>query len=442
MKEHILLVNPWIYDFTAHDLWMKPLGLLYLASHFRLAGYEVSFFDCMNRNDPDMPLSENPGPRRLREYGCGGYFREICTKPIQLERIPRYWSRFGIPWDRVRTQLEHMAPPDWVLITCTMTYWYPGAVAFLNLVRQLWGKTKVMIGGWYPTLCPEHARQWGFDQVVTGVEPLIVMDELHALFDSLRQVNDYEDYFAVKPAFDLYSSLNYTVVLTSVGCPFRCSYCASGRYFPAFWRRPWQEVFKEILCDVYEYGVNNIAFYDDALLYRAEEGFIPLLRQLKKENLPVHFHLPNSIHVCYLTQEIAELMKECQFKTIRLSLEFADSKSQQTTGNKVNNTLFEQAVAHFIRAGYSPDDLEVYLLFGHPGVDPNDHISSFRYVSNLGLKPRLSLYSPLPGTPDFDHSPLLPVREEPLYQNKIAYLYLTGQYPLYEKLQTQKMNTG
>ena len=25
-----LLINPWIYDFAAYDLWMKPLGIFYL----------------------------------------------------------------------------------------------------------------------------------------------------------------------------------------------------------------------------------------------------------------------------------------------------------------------------------------------------------------------------------------------------------------------------
>jgi len=33
--KHILLVNPWITDFTAYDFWLKPLGLLSIASILR-----------------------------------------------------------------------------------------------------------------------------------------------------------------------------------------------------------------------------------------------------------------------------------------------------------------------------------------------------------------------------------------------------------------------
>jgi len=29
-EKRILLINPWIYDFAAYDLWVKPLGLLSL----------------------------------------------------------------------------------------------------------------------------------------------------------------------------------------------------------------------------------------------------------------------------------------------------------------------------------------------------------------------------------------------------------------------------
>ena len=37
----LLLINPWIYDFTAFDLWTKPIGLLYIASYLRQVGYHI-----------------------------------------------------------------------------------------------------------------------------------------------------------------------------------------------------------------------------------------------------------------------------------------------------------------------------------------------------------------------------------------------------------------
>jgi len=45
----ILLINPWIYDFAAYDLWMKPLGLLYIAGFLEESGYDVSLINWMDR---------------------------------------------------------------------------------------------------------------------------------------------------------------------------------------------------------------------------------------------------------------------------------------------------------------------------------------------------------------------------------------------------------
>jgi len=40
MQKRILLINPWIHDFAAYDLWAKPAGLLYLASTLKKNGYK------------------------------------------------------------------------------------------------------------------------------------------------------------------------------------------------------------------------------------------------------------------------------------------------------------------------------------------------------------------------------------------------------------------
>ena len=41
----ILLVNPWIFDFAAYNLWIEPLGLEYIASLLKMSGVRVSVID-------------------------------------------------------------------------------------------------------------------------------------------------------------------------------------------------------------------------------------------------------------------------------------------------------------------------------------------------------------------------------------------------------------
>ena len=53
MTQRILLVNPPIYDFTAYDFWLKPLGLLSVAGLLR-GRCELSMFDYLDRLHPSL----------------------------------------------------------------------------------------------------------------------------------------------------------------------------------------------------------------------------------------------------------------------------------------------------------------------------------------------------------------------------------------------------
>ncbi|HNR65257.1 MAG TPA: radical SAM protein, partial [Atribacterota bacterium] len=53
-KNRLLLINPWIYDFTAYDFWSKPLGILYVAAILRKKGFDIDFIDCMDRLDTSL----------------------------------------------------------------------------------------------------------------------------------------------------------------------------------------------------------------------------------------------------------------------------------------------------------------------------------------------------------------------------------------------------
>ena len=52
MKTSIVLINPWIYDFAAYDLWSKPLGLLSIGSFLRECGFRVHLIDCLDAHHP------------------------------------------------------------------------------------------------------------------------------------------------------------------------------------------------------------------------------------------------------------------------------------------------------------------------------------------------------------------------------------------------------
>jgi len=267
VKQSVLLINPWVYDFAAFDLWAKPLGLLYIATFLRNRGYEIEYIDCLDIHNPRM-VRERGLPKR-KQYHRGHFLKEEADKPTALAPIPRKYRRYGITEEAFRERLASVGEPKVVLVTSLMTYWYPGPFHVIRLVKERYPKSSVVMGGIYATLCPDHARKYsGADYVLPGNEVARILGIVEELMGVPPQgvPRDFNLDGLDVPAFDLYSSLDYGCILTSQGCPYRCDYCASWKITRRFRQRDPQRVVDEIAHWKDTFKVNDIAFYDDALL--------------------------------------------------------------------------------------------------------------------------------------------------------------------------------
>jgi len=391
-KPRCLLINPWIYDFAAHDFWAKPLGLLYIASWLRENGWEVHFIDCLDTHDPRMTAESYIKPAKRRPDGTGKFFRQIIPKPIFLAHIPRYYYRFGITPRLFLEKLNRLPPPDTILVTSGMTYWYPGVFAAIRICKEKWPDVPVILGGIYATLCYEHAVKFsGADYVLKGMAESCLPVLFEKLF-SQRLKHTHMSY----PAFDLLSHIDYVCLLTSRGCPFHCPYCASSLLFPNFQQRSPAEVFKEVLFWHKEFNVKIFAFYDDALLLNAQEHIIPFFEMVIKNKIDVEFHTPNGLHARFITAKLAKLMKRARVKTIRLGFE---TSSENRLDKKLTREEFIKAVHYLLEAGFTPKEIGAYILIGLPEQTYKEIEESVNFVKHLGITPRLAEYSPIPGTP-------------------------------------------
>jgi radical SAM superfamily enzyme YgiQ (UPF0313 family) len=407
----VLLINPWIYDFAAYDLWAKPLGLLYLGALLRRNGCTVHLIDCLAIDQPQP-----------RAYGHGTFRREVVEKPAVFKDIPRRYARYGMSIEAFNFQLACMPPPDVVLVTSLMTYWYPGVFEAIRLVKAAFPSTPVILGGVYATLCRAHAAAYaGADHLIAGEGELELLKLLASLWGEEPQyVPDLKDLDTLDyPAWDLEPDLRYTCILTSRGCPYRCTYCAAHVMTPGLRRRDPIKVADEIgYCK--SLGLKDFAFYDDALLIEPEVYAVPLLQTLVERGLHLRFHCPNALHARAINPELAELLRAAGFVTIRLGLETSDPGRQRQTGGKITTCEFEQAVQNLKQAGYAPRDIGVYLLCGLPHQDADEVREAIQLVRDYGARPLLAEYSPIPGTGLWEEAVRLsryPLAEEPLFQN-------------------------
>ncbi|MGD8263373.1 MAG: radical SAM protein [Desulfobacterales bacterium] len=434
---HILLVNPWIHDFAAYDFWAKPMGLLYIAALLRHHDVTVSYIDCLDRFHPRAPKS-NPYAR----YGRGPYLKTRITKPAVLYDVPRHFSRYGIKPSWFKEDLLKQVPPDLILVTSLMTYWYPGVQETIQIIKAAFPSTPVVLGGIYARLCQDHAQKYsGAVQVSIdrAEQTLFSIVERHVGYSIQPKFNSSDLDSYPFPALDLQSKINYAPILTSRGCPFNCAYCVSGFLEPKRLQRSPESVLEEIKFWQKSFEIHDFVLYDDAFLVNAESHAIPIMKKICKSNLRIRIHTPNAVHIRRIDKETADLMLQAGFTTLRLGLETAEFDHRTEFDKKVSDEDFNRAIICLKEAGFRKDQIGAYLLVGLPEQSWKSIEQSIRTVRRHGITPILAYYTPIPHTalwpkavassrydlesdPMVTNNAIVPCRKEPFSWEQISYL--------------------
>jgi len=409
-----LLVNPWVYDFKAFDFWNKPLGLMIVVNILKKYGVEIDFIDCMDRLSPYYKTNT-----RTDAFGRGKYFFEEVEKPKIFKEIPRRYKRYGMPRQTFIEILNHLSRPDIIFVTSGMTYWYLGVFETIRILKEKFPKTKIVLGGLYATLCRAHAENYsGADIVLDGQ----AQERLPKLLQRLKFIEKIvEDDTEIPPDFSVYHKLNYGVILTSNGCPFNCSYCATNFLVPRFHALPVQTVISQL--EYLSRHVKNIAFFDDALL--CNPHLLRILNIIIEKEYGLLLHSSNGLHCRFINHHIASMMFRANFKTIYLSLETVNPEVQKSTGGKVKTEEFLNAVKILKEVGFKSNAIHVYLLYGMPGQSHEEILDAIKLCYQLGVHPHLCEFSPIPHTEEFKKTEF-DENTDPLYHNNHFY---TWYYP-------------
>ena len=399
----MLLINPWIYDFAAYDLWIKPLGLLYLAGLLRENNYHLTYIDCLDISDPLMQkyLVNNHIHIKRNPDGSGKFFKTFLKKPGILQNVPRRYGRYGITREVFIRRLRESPKPEAVLISSMMTYWYPGVAKVIELVREYDHRIPILLGGNLVTLCPETAQSLGADFAISGDGEERVLQILQDITGQpIHYSPDVKDLNSLPyPALDLQRNVDFIPLQTSRGCPFHCLYCASPLLYPKVRRRCPAGVSREIEYSIKRYEVHHFVFYDDALCDKAADYLIPILQAVKAKGFRTYFHTPNALHAREINEELAELLYQTGFRTLRLGFETCNPLQQKISGGKITNEQFKQALLNLHQAGFSPAQIGVYILTGMPKQKIEEVEESVNFVLAGGAIPILAEFSPIPGTP-------------------------------------------
>lgn len=411
----VLLVNPYIYDVSAYSFWSAPLGLLYMGSIMRMNGAEVGLLDCLEVDES-----------REKADGRAPFIKKRVENPASVSGIRKRFRRYGLGPEQVSARLKGMESPDVVMITCTMTYWYLGAREIVDLVRSAFPHAKIIVGGVYASLCYEHAKRemLASDLVLRNVET-------DRLYRYIEEACGYPLHFRPDPAelatlpypcFDLYQRCRFVALLTSVGCPYRCNYCATGYLQPRIMRREAEGVIEEVR-HWRQRGIDRFVLYDDSFLFRKELYAKPLLRAIGDLPFDISLYNPNALNAAMIDRETAYLLRQAGFQEVRLGFETVDPRLQAETGGKVRTDDLESAVMSLTAEGFGPWSVGVYVLTGLPGQRHEGVWATVEYLAALGLRIHLAQFSPIPHTRLYDEHHVLaryPL-DEPMFQNNALF---------------------
>ncbi len=382
-----LLINPYAADFACYDYWLKPLGLLYISSILKEKGHEVQLIDCLYRSGSG------------KRYGRGSLSCSERKKPAALKSINRKYRNYGIYGEKLNKILKSCKKPDLILLSTSMTYWYPAAAEVARTCRHIFPGAGIIAGGTYVSLCPGHAeKNIDADYFFKGGS----LKELFAI------INEKPLQFPCWPAPDYshYPRTEYAAVRTSAGCKRGCLFCGIDRIWCDYFKRSPEKISDELKY-YRSRGIKDTVFYDDALLANPH-----LFSSLEPVRGFMRFHTPNGLNVKKISKGRALDLKKFNFIYPTLAVD----RIGEEGGGKNSECSVEEAVENMYSAGYHKGDICAYIILGLPGQELSEVMRESLFLHRLGLKVILAEYAVVPGA-GYDSLIKDEILSEPLLHN-------------------------
>ncbi len=361
-----LLINPPVYDTRYWDHWSQPYGLLRVARLLRNLGYKTELIDCLT--------SENTP--RIKKSHRG----KITVGDIDLTLY-----HFGMPLPELVRRLNSLDyVPDQIYVTSIMTYWWQSTRDVISVTKKVFPETEILLGGIYPSLCPEHAEE-------NTQADIVVVGEISDASSLWTDISLYR------------TPPKYAVITASRGCPYDCAHCAQRKINgPSVRHREPEDVVAEIVDKKQRYRINKFAFYEDNILLDCEENFERIIDLLLDQNLKLHLSVPEGFEVRLLYPRLLKKMKLAGFRSIYLPLEIASlDNSMQLDQKGVTLEEFETAVEYCRQAGYRPgvrQELNAFILYGVPNQPLENVVNATLYAGHRVGNVTPMLYTPVPGS--------------------------------------------
>lgn len=383
-SKKILLINP-AHIIKGKNMWknidraIHPIGLAYLASVLLKDGHNVKIID-------------------------------LGIETMGIKGLKDHIAKFN---------------PDIIGITAT-TALVKSAVFIIKEAKKAAPKSKIVMGGVHPSLLPEEVlKNKDVDYVLRGegerafpefakgtnpekikgfyfrkgkkivdngiADPIYNLDALPFPAYKLLKMEKY------RPSLGNYRRLPAVAIITSRGCPGKCTFCNTEVFGKRTRFRSAENIIAEIEMLIRDYKIKEISFYDDTFTANR-----PNVQRFCKLIIEKGIDLTWSCmsRVDCVDFKTLKLMKKAGCHQIGYGIESADAGILKNINKMVSLEQAEKAIAMTKKVGI---DARAMFMFGNPGETIETMKKTLRY--SIKIDPDLVVYNittPFPGTAMFN----------------------------------------
>lgn len=403
----IALVRPFsvLSKTTYSAAILPPLGLAYLASVVRNAGYPVDIVDAQGEDIFN-----------IRRSSCGRY----NLQGLDAEG------------------LVQMIDPDALIVGVSLMFsqeWLPQR-EFIKQVRKKLPHCVIVVGGEHPTALPEYVLRDcpEIDFLVSGEAELTFLELVYRIYHgkdaqgspgvSFIQKNDafvgnglsnritHIDELP-RPAWDLCKVENYfqpnwamgigmgrhMPILATRGCPYQCTFCSN----PTMWTTRYNmrdpaDVADEIQYLVNEYNVNNIDFFDLTAIIK-KDWTLAFCNELKRRKLDITWQLPSGTRSEALDHETLTALYDTGCRLITYAPESGSEKTLERIKKKLKLPRLTESIRMAKQIGHN---VKINLIIGFPDERVADVLKTTWYSVKMAFHGvddcNIATFSPYPGS--------------------------------------------
>jgi len=205
-----------------------------------------------------------------------------------------------------------------------------------------------------------------------------------------------EKYTNLQPAMDKVDGSRSFSILTSRGCPYRCTFCSQS-IMPIRWRaRSPENVLEEWRHLVVDLGAEEIGVLDDSANIRMDRliTLADLLIENRLNHVPWIF--VNGIRANLATKELLRKLKEAGLKRTAFGVETGDPELLMTVDKRIDHDTIRQAFKNAKEVGLETIG---FFIIGLPGDTRESMQKTIDFAIELDpLIANFSMMTPYPGT--------------------------------------------